>query len=277
LQPADHSAISTARPETARLKALLRIPRDWLAMACGLAYFGAFGLLVTIFCGTLSFILPNRSGEKLGRHIHHLIFRGFMVYLRLTGLLKVDLSALDRLAKIPEPLIVAPNHTSLWDAVFIIARLPQTICVMKKSIMRNPCLGGGSRLSGYISNGSTTCMIRDAADALGRGGQLLIFPEGTRTIPSARWINPLKGGCALIATRANVPIHPVFIRCNSRFLQKGWPFWRPPVFPIHISIETGDPISPREGESAADLTQRLQAIYEHELARPHPLRRQINS
>lgn len=245
-------------------------------MAVGLTYFGIFGLLVTVFGGTLSFILPKHAGEKLGRYIHHLIFRVFTAYLRATDLLRADLSAFDRLAKIQEPLIVAPNHASLWDAVFVIARLSRTICVMKKSIMRNPFLGGGSRLAGYIPNGSTSRMIRDAADALARGGQLLIFPEGTRTIPSARWINPLKGGCALIAIRAKVPIYPVFIRCNSRFLQKGWPFWRPPVFPIHISIETGEPIFARDGESAAELTQRLQAVYELELSRPDPLRRQID-
>jgi 1-acyl-sn-glycerol-3-phosphate acyltransferase len=246
-------------------------------MAGGILYFGIFGILVTIFGGTLWLVLPKHSGEKLGRYVHHIIFRVFSIYLRATGLLKLDLSALDRLAKMPEPLIVAPNHAALWDAVFIIARLPRTICVMKKSILKNPFLGGGSRLSGYIPNGTTTRMIRDAAEALERGGQLLLFPEGTRTVPSARWINPLKGGCALIATRAKVPIYPVFIRSNSRYLQKGWPLWKAPAFPIHVSIETGDPIVPRDGESAAELTARLQSVYEHELARPHPLRRQINS
>lgn len=254
---------------------MLRLPWDWFAMAGAILYWGVLGLLVTLVCGTLSFILPCRTGEKFGRYIHHLIFLVFARYLRITGLLKADFSALSRLGNISHPIIVAPNHASLWDAVFIIARLPQAICVMKKSILRNPFLGGGSRLSGYIPAGTTTRMIRDAANALGRGGQLLLFPEGTRTLPTTRWINPLKGGCSLIAIRAGVPIHPVFIRSDSRYLQKGWPVWKPPVFPIHLSIEVGEPLLPLEGESAADLTRRLQAVYEQELARPHPLRRQI--
>ncbi len=246
-------------------------------MTGALIYWGILGLLVTIVCGTLSFLMPRRTGERLGRTVHHYIFKYFVVYLRGTNLLREDLSSLERFAKISKPIIVAPNHSSLWDAVFIIAHLPQAICVMKKSILRNPFLGGGSRLSGYIPNGSTTRMIRDAADALGRGGQLLLFPEGTRTHPSERWINPLKGGCALIAIRAQVPVYPVFIRSNSRVLQKGWPLWKPPVFPVHLSIEVGEPIFPEDGESASELTRRLQEIYEQELARPHPLRRQTGA
>ncbi len=243
-------------------------------MAGAILYWGILGLLVTIVCGTLSFILPRGTGERLGRQVHHLIFHCFVVYLRVTGLLKVDLSELEKLGRISTPIIVAPNHASLWDAVFIIARLPQAICVMKNSILRNPFLGGGSRLSGYIPNGATSRMVRDAAAALQRGGQLLLFPEGTRTHPSERWINPLKGGCALIAKRAKVPVYPVFIRSNSRVLQKGWPLWKPPVFPIEIDISVGEPLIPGDDESAAGFTGRLQQVYEQELAKYHPLRRQ---
>ena len=245
-------------------------------MIVGLSYWAVLGLLVTVIGGTLSFLLPAKIGEPLGRKIHHLIFKYFVVYLRLTGLVYADLEALKTLGKIKTPIIVAPNHSSMWDVVFIIAQLPQAICVMKKSILRNPFLGGGSRLSGYIPNGSTTRMIRDASDALLRGGQLLLFPEGTRTHPSARWINPLKGGCALISARSQVPIYPVFFRSDTRYLQKGWPIWKPPDFPVYLSIGVGKPLLPEDGESALELTRRLQVVYEQELARPHPLRRQID-
>jgi 1-acyl-sn-glycerol-3-phosphate acyltransferase len=253
---------------------LVRVAADWSAMVGAILYWGILGLLVTVVCGTLSYIMPSAAGERLGRQVHHHIFHFFVVYLRATGLLKIDLSELEKLGGVSSPIIVAPNHASLWDAVFIIARLPQAICVMKNSILRNPFLGGGSRLSGYIPNGAIPRMVRDAADALKRGGQLLLFPEGTRTHPTERWINPLKGGCALIAIRAKVPVYPVFIRTNSRFLQKGWPLWRPPVFPIRIAISVGEPLTPQVGESASEFTHRMQQVYEQELARSHPLRRQ---
>lgn len=246
-------------------------------MILGLIYWGFFGGILTLIGGPLHWILPRQTGQRLGRFLLQHLFRWFVVFLRVTDLVRVDPSALEHLGKSGKPFIAAPNHASLWDAVFIVANLPRAVCVMKKSILRNPVLGGGARLAGYIANDGMTRMIRSAANALTGGGQLLLFPEGTRTKPNARWINPLKGGCAIIAARAKVPVHPIFIRSNSRFLQKGWPLWKRPVFPIHIRFEVGDPLLPMPGESPQAFTRRLESVFEHELAKPDPLRRQIDS
>jgi len=244
-------------------------------MIGGLLYWGVFGLLFTVAALPLRLLLPRRRAEALGRSLLHRAFRVFVGYLRVTRLVRADLDSLRALRQRREPVIIAPNHTSLWDAVFVIACLPQPICIMKRSILRNPFLGGGARLAGYIPNGGSARMIREAADALQHGGQLLLFPEGTRTRHDRRWINPLRGGCALIARRARVPVLPVFIRSNSRFLEKGWPLWRRPEFPIRLSFELGEPLRPGPDESAQQFTARLQATYETHLARAHKLRRQV--
>ena len=242
-------------------------------MALGLLYWAIFGGLLTVIGGPLHLILPRRMGERLGRYFLHQLFRKFTVYLRLADLVKSDLTGLDRLQALTGPFIVAPNHTSLWDVVFIIARLPSAVCVMKRPILMNPLLGGGARLAGYIANDGMTRMFRDASKSLAEGGQLLLFPEGTRTSPEAAWINPLKGGCAIIATHCQMPIYPIFIRSDTRFLQKGWPLWRRPVFPITIRFELGEPLIPAAGETSQALTARLAAVFERELAKPDPLRR----
>ncbi len=244
-------------------------------MTGAILYWGVVGLLVTLVCLPLHLVLPKRLGGRLGRGLLHGLFRSFVGYLRATGLVRVDLSALTPLARESRPLILAPNHASLWDAVFIIARLPRTICVMKRAILHNPFLGGGAKLAGYIPNGTTTRMLRDAVAAVRGGGQLLLFPEGTRTRADQRWINPLKGGCAIVACRSGAPVYPIFIRSNTRFLQKGWPLWRPPAFPIVMEYQVGPPMRPEPDESAQAFTRRLQEVFEHELAKPHPLRRQI--
>ncbi len=259
------------------LRSLLRLPWDFVASVLGLLYWAIFGGLLTLIGGPLHLILPRRTGEWLGRHCLHHLFRWFVVYLRLARLVRADTSALDQLGKSGDAFIVAPNHLSLWDVVFIIARLPRAVCVMKKAILLNPVLGGGARLAGYIANDGTTRMIRNAAKSLSEGGQLLLFPEGTRTRPDARWINPLKGGCAIIALRAGVPVRPVFIRSNTRFLEKGWPLWKRPVYPIHIRIEVGEPLVAEAGESAQSFTRRLEEVFEQELSKPDPLRRQVDA
>jgi 1-acyl-sn-glycerol-3-phosphate acyltransferase len=247
---------------------------DYAAMAGGLLYWAFCGGVLTLISLPLYYLLPRRTGERLGRKMLHHLFRSFVVYLRVTGLVYADLSGLDRLSTIKSPLIVAPNHHSLWDVVFLIAKLPQAICVMKESILRNPVLGGGARLAGFIPNDSRTRMIRAAISALRQDGQLLFFPEGTRTRPDSRWINPLKGGCAIIATRSEIPVYPVFIRSDSRFLEKGWPLWKRPDFPIRMRIDMGEPLFPEKDESAADFTLRLQHCFEYELSKADPLRRQ---
>lgn len=271
----DPSALTKPDSEATTLRWLLRAPWDYVMMALGLSYWGVFGGLVTLVGGPLHLLLPKSHGERLGRLLIHQLFRKFVIYLRLSDLVKADLTALDRLKDIPHSFIAAPNHTSLWDVVFIIARLPSAVCVIKKQIMINPLLGGGARLAGYIANDGVTHMIRDAEKSLEEDGQLLLFPEGTRTQPHARWINPLKGGCAIIAIRAQVPVYPIFIRSDTRFLQKGWPLWRRPVFPIHMRFELGEPLMPHPAETAQEFTTRLGEVFERELSKPDPLRRQI--
>lgn len=246
-------------------------------MALGLLYWGVFGGLLTLIAGPLHLMLPQRKGEQLGRFFLYQLFRKFVVLLRTVDLVKADLTALDKLGEIQGSFIAAPNHTSLWDVVFIIARLPSAVCVIKKEIHRNFFLGGGARLAGYIANDAMTRLIRDATASLKEGSQLLLFPEGTRTKSDARWINPLKGGCAIIAARAGVPVYPIFIRSNSRFAQKGWPLWRRPVFPITMNFDLGEPLTILAGETSQEFTSRLAEVYEHELSKPHPLRRQINA
>jgi 1-acyl-sn-glycerol-3-phosphate acyltransferase len=269
------STVDIVAPQATSLRRWLTLPWWGSATILGLLYWAVFGLLFTIVGLPLHYLLPRRTGERLGRTLLHYAFRGFNRFLAATRLVQADLTGLDRLLTSSSPLIIAPNHTALWDAVFVIARLPQPVCIMKKEVLTNPFLGGGAKLAGYIPNGDSTRMIRDAADALAEGGQLLLFPEGTRTRHDARWTNPFKGGFALIAARAKVPVVPVFIRTNSRFLEKGWPLWRIPEFPIHLSFELGEPVGYLPGETPKQFTLRVQALFESELSKPHPLRRRI--
>jgi len=240
----------------------------------GLVYWFVGGLIYSLVCWPLRFLLPRRLGQRVGRSMLSGGFRLFARYIRLIRLVEVDLSALAPLRNSNDPCILAPNHIALWDVVFLVSCLPHALCIMKPAILRNPVLGGGASLAGYIPAGNNSRMIRDAAAAVQQGGQLILFPEGTRTRPECRWINPLKGGVALIAARAKVPVRPVFIRTNSRYLEKGWPPWKRPEFPIRICFELGPPLVLAPGESTQQFVARLQQVFECELSRPHPLRRQ---
>src|SRR4030095_965491 len=104
----------------------------------------------------------------------------------------------------PGDLIVAANHPSMLDALVVVARLPRGVCVMKAELLRNVFLGGGARLSQEHRNHARRRIVRDPVASLREGNQLVLFPEGTRTVTSP--INAFKPGITLIAHLAGVPI-----------------------------------------------------------------------
>ena len=219
-----------------RLWALLRPAYEYLVLYGGVLLFGLSVFSWSVVAAVLYPLLPRRLGSRLGRFTIMAIFRGFLGVLQASGLVKCDLSALDALRD-DGALIIAPNHPSLLDAVLVVSRLPQVVCIMKAEIRDNLILGGGARLAEYIRDDVPFTMIRSAAVAVRDGSQLLVFPEGTRTRQPAGY--HFKGGFALIAKTARVPVQTVFIETNSLFLSKGWPLFRKPVFPLIYRARLG--------------------------------------
>ena len=131
---------------------------------------------------------------------------------------------------------------------------------MKASLMKNVFLGAGARLAHYIRNDSARTMVRLAVNDLRHGGQLVIFPEGTRTVTPP--LNAFRPGVTLIAKLAQAPIQTVFIDTDSPYLGKGWPLWRVPPLPVVIKLRLGQRFSPRQ-DSAALLTQLDQYFRQH--------------
>ena len=144
-----------------------------------------------------------------------------------------------------------------------IARVPRGICIMRASLMRNPFLGAGARLARYIRNEPPRGMIRSCVTNLQAGGQLVLFPEGTRTIHPP--INPFRPGITLIAQMAQVPIQTVLIESESPYLGKGWPIWRTPQFPVVIRVRLGERFAPEADHQG--LLKRLEAYFAKELSR----------
>jgi len=226
-----------------------------------------FGLLAlgSVLWGLMALplllLLPRRAGRVLGRAA---ISRGFRLYLgalQLAGACRFDLGSLDALRG-AGPLIIAPNHPSLIDAVMLLARAPQAACVLKAPLIDSVLFGAGARLAGYIRNDSPVDMVRRSVDELRAGGQLLLFPEGTRTTQAP--LNPFRGAISLIARQAGVPVQTVFIEADSAFLGKDWPLTRKPELPLRYRVRLG-----RRFEPQADLhafIRELEQYFARELA-----------
>jgi 1-acyl-sn-glycerol-3-phosphate acyltransferase len=229
--PRFHPGVTPRNPQR-----LLRVAWEYLVYYAALLYFAVVGVLFTCLCALLYLLLPRAAGIRFGRCAIGFLFRTYLGMLQSTGLLRLDLHALDALRAEPG-LIIAPNHPSLLDAVLVISRVPQVGCIMKASVWDNPVLGGGARLSGYIRNDCPRGMVRGAAREVRAGNSLLVFPEGTRTHGAV--VSRFRGGFALIAKRARAPIQTVFIETDSAFLAKGWPLLRKPALPLQYRARLG--------------------------------------
>jgi 1-acyl-sn-glycerol-3-phosphate acyltransferase len=227
-----------------------------------LAIFALSCLLWGCLAALLLPLLPRRTGQPVGQYLIMAGFRYYVALMRATGIIACDLTALDALRD-RGPLIIAPNHPTLLDVILIISRLPHVVCTAKAKLLNNPFLGASARLAGYIRNDTPIHLIREGVRQLRAGRQLLIFPEGTRS--SADGMAPFKGGFALIAQQAGVPIQVVFIDSNSRFLGKGWSLLRMPDFPLTYRVRLG-PILTVAGERQ-DFVAALQQSYCREFLR----------
>lgn len=233
---------------------------DYLVLYLGLIWLGFLSLCWTLIATVLYPLLPKRAAMKLGRYVIMISFRAYLASLSLSQRASFDLKALDALRD-QGPLIIAPNHPSLLDAVMVISRLPNVACVLKAELMNNIFLGAGARLARYIRNQSIRQMVMEASEDFKSGSQLLLFPEGTRTIRQP--VNALKGSIALISAQAHVPIQTVLIETNSRYLSKGWSLFRKPMMPVRYQIRLGKRFDPPTDSHS--LMQELETYFKQNL------------
>lgn len=214
---------------------------DYLVLYLGLVWLGFLSLCWTVIASVLYPLLPERYAIYLGRYVIMITFRTYLASLSVSQRCSFDLTELDILRN-DSPMIIAPNHPCLLDAVMVISRLPNVACVMKAELMNNIFLGAGARLARYIRNEPIRHMVMQATEDFKTGSHLLLFPEGTRTVRQP--INELKGSIALIAHQAKVPVQTLIIETNSPYLSKGWSLFRKPVMPVSYKIKLGKRFPP---------------------------------
>jgi 1-acyl-sn-glycerol-3-phosphate acyltransferase len=252
--------------ETGSSRGVLWTLYERLAMHIGLGSLALICLGWLPFALVLQLVLPRALGQRVGRKF---IQHGCRFYLGLLETLcacEFDLSALDALPA-QGRLIIAANHPSLLDAVLILSRLPDAVCVMKAALMRHPLFGAAARLARYIRNDGMLQIVQQSREALAGGAQVLMFPEGTRT--KAFPIDPLTPTLGLIAIRSGVPVQTVLLDFSTPYLGKDWPLFRRPVLPLRVQARLGRRFEAPTGDHAA-FTRALEAYWRQVLpASPH--------
>ncbi|MEO1015007.1 MAG: lysophospholipid acyltransferase family protein [Pseudomonadota bacterium] len=121
--------------------------------------------------------------------------------------------------------IVASNHQSMWETLFLFATLPRPAFVVKQELLRVPIFGPWLRATGAIAldrNAGPRALRRlkeEAAERLAGQDQLVIFPEGTRVAPGAK--AAFLPGVAGVYRGANAPVTPVAHNSGEHWLHPG--------------------------------------------------------
>lgn len=214
----------------------------WRGFGCGLFLaiigLGGTAMAVTIFALIAALTKDVVVRQRRIQWVLHQSFRLYCRAIRWMRIADVEVVGAERLKNMRGTLIVA-NHPSLLDVVMIMSVVPEVQCVVKGGLWRNPFFRLTVEGAGYIRNDldpeelMTTCV-----ETLRSGNNLIIFPEGTRTIPG----QPVRcrRGFANIATLAGADLQLITITCDPPILHKGNPWWRVPQQRTRFRMEVGE-------------------------------------
>lgn len=161
--------------------------------------------------------------------------------------------------------LLCANHPSIFDALLLFQNFPHAACVVGTNPWRHPLFSIPARQAAYIPSLPALRMVKETRSVLSQGGNMIVFPEGTRTREGA--LGPFLDGFALSAIKGGATVRTIFIECTSRFLGKAISFKSPLDMPIHFRISTGEVFHPGPDERARYFSQTLEKYFRARLLR----------
>lgn len=166
-----------------------------------------------------------------------------------------------------QPCIIAPNHQSFFDGMFVASglrnrTLRKSFFYTKAKHVQANWLRWFARNNNMIIvdiNQDLKLSIQALAEALKQGKNIVIFPEGTRSLNNQ--LGEFKKTFAIISKELNIPIIPVAIKGAVDILPKGAKFPRPFK---RVSVEFLKPISPL-GQTYFTLAEQTKDIINESL------------
>lgn len=157
-------------------------------------------------------------------------------------------------------VILAVNHTSLWDAPVLVTAIPRYMRVMaKKELFSHKLLKPILLSAGAfpVARGTNDIgAIKTALQTLKNGEVFTIFPSGTRVMQNES--AEAKQGVSLISARSGAPVIPVAIRGGYRLFHPVRIYLGEPMY---ISCENGQKPTAEEKQAFAEkVMQQIDAL-----------------
>ncbi len=204
--------------------------------------FGVGGLfLAFIFFPVVNWLVSDEEKRKAVAQVTiRQAFRFFVAMMKGLGVIGVKVEGREILEQEQGCIIVA-NHPTLIDYVLITSLLPKCDCIVKQAMWDNPFTKGAITAAGYIDNSDTSDMLSKCDSVLKKGNVLLVFPEGTRTVPGEEL--QLKRGASQIAVRSRCDLRLIHISCTPSFLAKNEKWYRIPYEKPFLLVQVMEKVS----------------------------------
>lgn len=209
------------------MRAIVQALRTPLVASAFFFFWGGAVLLSWVVCPALFVVVRDRvRRRRISQRICRRAFQLFHGYMGALRLVRTEVAGsgghaghAGHAARPPGPFVMVANHPTLVDVTGLLANYDALCCVVKSSLIRNVFVGRLLRFCGHIDGGdgdimSAAAILYEARERLADGDGVLVFPEGTRS--PRRGLHPFRRGAFELATRAGVPVWPVFIACDPR-------------------------------------------------------------
>jgi 1-acyl-sn-glycerol-3-phosphate acyltransferase len=160
------------------------------------------------------------------------------------------------------PALLVSNHVSHADTPILLAALPDrarertVVGAAADYFYGRPWLGRVVSLwlntFPFARHGGAQSVLHSSSQLLKSGWNLLIFPEGTRSLDGR--LQQFLPGVGHLANETRSPVVPMHVRGTHRVMPKGRRYF----LPAPVEVRIGRPLEPVRGEGSRAFTRRVE-------------------
>lgn len=228
-----------------------------------------FGYFILFFPFYLFSFLFSPNPEISFQKINRCFFKSFFSILRIiTPRLTIHIH--HDVYTIRSSIIVC-NHISYLDPLLLISLFEKQKTVVKNTFLKVPLLGWVSKTSGFLFSTRAETFsslmlerIQNLEKFLSSGGNLFIFPEGTRSRDGK--LGRLNKGAFTLAKRFQAPLQVLLINNTNKVFAPG-KFLFNTCVPVTIEVKRIGSFQPEytsDSFSIQTLTEQVRQVFERQ-------------
>lgn len=231
--------------------------------------FGYLFILLFLFIPSYLHLKSSDAALQKMNHIHLKCFFAWLGFLAPRAKFRIGADVRNL-----RSAIIVCNHVSYLDPILLVSLFPRQTTIVKNTFFSVPIFGWFLKKAGYVPSSPSEIFspamiahLEGIKRHLAAGGNLFVFPEGTRSTPGR--IAPFNKGVFSIARYCNAELQLVLIRDSDRL-------FRPGSFSFHmmgentISLELIASLAPdyqTDDFSAGALADQAREIFKRKIAR----------